>query len=243
MKAIKRAVRLLWDGLFLQRDAYETLRRDDNPVVEGLFILVLVGVAVAIATIIGTTLEWANNPRLVDIQDAVLRGLQRMPWWEGLRMGGPQAMESFQRSWDLSWQGVSTFMPGPLSSLAGIVATPLGLIVGWLVFGLIAHLLARMMGGIGTLSQTLGTTSLAAAPQLLNVIGGWPFLVVAGIGTWTMLCRYMALRTTHQLSWPRAIFATILPPVILGLVVFAVGAFLSIIFGATMATFLGGMAQ
>jgi hypothetical protein len=242
MKAIKRALRLLWDGLFMQQDAYETLRQDDNPVVEGLFIVVLVGLAVAIAVVIGTMLEWANDPSLADIQSAVLSGMQRMPWWEMMRQGGPQAMESFQNSWDAAWQAVS-MMTSPLNSVAGIVGTPLGLIIGWLVFGVIAHLVARIFGGIGTLGQTLGTTSLAAAPQLLNVVGGWPYLVVAGIGTWTMLCRYTALRTTHQLSWPRAIWATILPPILIGLVAFALAAMMSILFGATLATFLGGMAQ
>jgi hypothetical protein len=116
----------------------------------------------------------------------------------------------------------------------------LGLIVNWLIFGLLAHALARLLGGKGTLNQTLGTTALAAAPQLLNVFGVLPFVVVAGIGTWTMLCRYMAIRTTHDLSWSRAVWATILPPIILGLIFALIGLVVSLVFGATLAALIAG---
>jgi hypothetical protein len=45
MQAITKPFGLLWDALFLQREAYARMRDDDNPFVEGLFVLVVLGVA------------------------------------------------------------------------------------------------------------------------------------------------------------------------------------------------------
>ncbi len=115
---------------------------------------------------------------------------------------------------------MSFIIPTPASSLAGLVLKPLGLIISWLIFGLLAHLFARMLGGSASLGQTLGATSLAAAPQLLSLLTALPFVVVAGIGTWTLLCRYMAIRVTHDLSWARSLWAVLLPPIFLGFLVF-----------------------
>jgi hypothetical protein len=217
------------------------MREDDNPFVEGLFILVIVGVVVAIAGIIGTTLQWASSPNLAALQDVILRSLQNMPWWQQMQQfGGNAFVQSFTQTWNWIWQAIGALAPSPVSSLAGLVTKPLALIIGWLVFGLIAHGLARLFGGTGNLSQTLGTTALAAAPQLLLLFGAVPFLTVAGVGTWTLLCRYMALRTAHDLSWPRAMWATLLPPIILGLIVGILAIVLSILFGASLAALVGG---
>jgi hypothetical protein len=72
-----------------------------------------------------------------------------------------------------------------------------------------------MLGGSGTMGQTLGTTSLAAAPQLLLLLTALPYVAVAGLGTWTLLCRYIAIRESHGLSWARSIWVVVLPNVVL----------------------------
>jgi hypothetical protein len=242
MQAISRAVHLIWDALFLQHRAYETMRDDDNPFVEGLFILVLLGVFVALVGIVGVLFEWGSSPNLGEIQEVVFDNLRQMPWYEQMQTeGGQQAVDIFTQIWNTNWQIVQALVPTPLTALAGIVTKPLGLIIAWLVFGVIAHALARLFGGTGNLGQTLGTTALAASPQLIIAVGALPFVAVAGVGTWTMLCRYMALRTAHDLSWPRAVWATILPPIIIGLVLGILATLGFIAFGATLAAlFTGG---
>ena len=108
---------------------------------------------------------------------------------------------------------------------------------------MIAHILARLFGGKGHLSQTLGATALGTAPQLLLIVTVLPFTAVAGLGTWTLLCNYMALRTVHGLSWPRAVFAALLPPLIIGLIVGFVFALLAILFGGAIAAMMAGGLQ
>ncbi|MCB0234783.1 MAG: hypothetical protein KDG58_11285, partial [Anaerolineae bacterium] len=62
------------------------------------------------------------------------------------------------------------------------------------------------------------------------------------LGTWTLLCSYMALRTVHDLSWPRAVFAVLLPPLIIGLVIgLIVSAVLAVGIAVAAASFGGGM--
>ena len=72
MHAISRSFSMLWDALFLQTDAYERMRDDDNPFVEGLFLLVLLGLLLAVVGIVGTTLEWASSPPLAAFSDDVV---------------------------------------------------------------------------------------------------------------------------------------------------------------------------
>jgi hypothetical protein len=241
MNTISQNFRLVWNALWLQRDAYETLRDDNNPFVEGLFILVLLGLLVGLVGLVGALLEWASLPNPAVMQETILENLKQMPWWDQMaQAGGSEVLDVWQQVWDSVWAVVGSVMPSPVSGLAGLVLAPIGLIVNWLVFGVVAYLLARLFGGVGTLNQTLGTTALAAAPQLLVAVAGLPFVVAAGVGTWTLLCRYMALRTTHDLSWPRAVGAAVLPPIILGILLGILITAGLAVFGATLAAIIEG---
>jgi len=240
MQSITRSFGLLWDALFLQRDAYARMRDDDNPFVEGLFILVLLGVLLAVAGVIGTTLEWASSPNLNAVREVVLKNLQAMDWYR-LVQQSPGGESQFLQIWNGIWNTVAGLAPSPLRSLTGIITKPLALIVWWLVFGLLAYVFARVFGGKGTLNQTLGATALASSPQLVTLLTVLPFVAIASLGTWTLLCSYMALRTVHDLSWPRAVFAALLPVLIIGLVVaLIVGALLAVGFAVVMASSGGG---
>lgn len=241
MQSITRSFGLLWDALFLQRDAYAQMRDDDNPFVEGLFILALLGVLLAVAGLIGTTLEWASSPNLEEVRAVVLNNLQGMEWYR-LMQQSPGGESTFLQVWNSIWDAVAALAPSPVRSLAGIITEPLALIVGWLLFGLLAYVLARLFGGTGTLNQTLGATALASAPQLITLATVLPFVTIASLGTWTLLCNYMALRTVHDLSWPRAVFAALLPPVIISFVIaLIIGAAVVIGMSVFAASFAGGM--
>ncbi len=202
MQAITKPFGLLWDALFLQRSAYARMRDDDNPFVEGLFVLAVLGVVLGLVGIVGTTLEWASTPDIGAIRDAILPNLQQMPWWQFVEQD-PEVQAMWFQIWNSIWDASAAVAPSPASALLGLIAVPLGLILAWLIYGLLAFLFARLLGGVGTLNQTLGATALAAAPQLLNLLAVLPFVAVFSLGTWTLLCNYMALRTVHGLSWQR----------------------------------------
>lgn len=234
MQAISQSFSLLWGALFLESQAYATMRDNKSPFKKGFIILIVLGLALALAGIISVTLEWASSPSLAAIQETVLEKYQQSFWWHFIE-AEPQALNLFEQTWEQIWQILGFVFPTPASSLSGLILKPAGLIASWLIFGLFAHLFARMLGGKANLSQTLGATSLAAAPQLLGLLTVLPFVVIAGIGTWTLLCRYMAMRITHELSWQRAMWSVFLPTVLLSFLLFLLAAVIGFGFLTIMA--------
>lgn len=220
------SLNLVLQALFLDGDAYDQLRDDDNPFIEGLFMIVIIAAGVALLGFLGQLLAWISMPPMEAIKEVILRTLQQMPWWSGMT-GSTQAYESFLRTWDMAWRVFPALFgaPDPLRGAANIVVMPLTAALGWLVYGLLAHAFARLFKGVGTLNQTLGTTALAYTPWLFYGLGIIPFFVVGGVlGTWQLICRYKAVRSAHRLSWGRAFWATLLPYAVSALLlVLAVG--------------------
>jgi hypothetical protein len=207
------SINLILRALFLDGDAYDALRDDDNPFVEGLFLLVIIGAITAVLNLIGQFLGWASTPKMAAIQDAILNMYQDMSWWSQLS-GNPEALGMFERFWDLGWQVFPALFgaPNPGSAAINIISWPLAAVLSWLIYGVLAHFFARLLRGTGTLNQTLGTTALAFSPLLFRGLGLIPFLTFGGVlSTWQLICRYKALRSAHALPWQRAFWATVLP--------------------------------
>ena len=233
---MKALIRMAWEALFLSEEPYAEMREDSSPIGRGLALIALIAVAVALVGLVGTTLEWATSPNMADIQRTVLEGIQKMPFYQEMQ-SNPEFREQFQRQFDLQWQIMSQVAGASIGGAAAqIVLLPLGLAFTWLLYGVVSHLFARLLGGQGGLAQTLGCTALAVTPQLLNLATFFPYLAVGGVvGIWTLLCRYVALKTCHRLTWNRALAATLLPYAALAAVVsfFAclVAVAMSLIFG------------
>lgn len=233
---------LVTRALFLRTDAYEDVRQARNPLVQGMLIIVIVGVVIAFAGLVGAVLEWASSPDIEVVQEVVYEGLTRMPWYQEMLDVSPDFADMYKRWYEWGWTLARTLgASNPGSAAGNIILTPLGLLVRWLIYGLLAHLFARLLKGEANLGQTLGGTALAVAPQILNVAAVFPFVGVGGVvGTWTLLCRYAALKHVHRLTWGRALGATLLPTLVLwliGLILAGIGA---AIFGALAPQFLGG---
>lgn len=204
---------LVFRALFLDTEAFEELRDDDNPFVEGLFLVVLIGLVSALLSLVGQVLAWAVTPDIAAIKQIVLAGLQQQPWWAALA-ASPDGLTMFQQWWDAAWRVLPGLMgaPAPDAAAFNLLAWPFAAMISWLVYGLLAHGFARLLGGQGTLNSTLGVTALAYTPLLLRGLGFIPFFVIGGaLQTWQLLLRYRAVRTAHQLPWAKALWATVLP--------------------------------
>ena len=242
MQNISRYAGLVAGALFLRTDAYEEMRGARSPFLTGLIIIVVVGVIIAIAALVGTALEWASSPNLADIQEIVYDGIIQMPWYEETLQEVPSFAEQYRHWYDFGWNLARTFgVSSAGSALGGLVLTPLSLVIGWLVYGLLAHLFARLLKGEATLSQTLGCTALAVAPQLLKLTELVPYVAVGGVvGTWVLICRYMALKQAHRFTWGRAFWATVLPFGALWLLALILAAIGILAFGTLASVLLGG---
>jgi hypothetical protein len=204
---------LVFRALFLDSEAYDQLRDDDNPFVEGLFLVVIIGVVTALLNLIGQSLAWAGTPSMSAIKETVWHAFPQMQWWSQMS-GNAEAMRQFKQYYDLGWQIFPRIFgaPDPASALLNVVTWPLAAVLSWLVYGILAHIFARLLGGTGRLGQTLGTVSLSFTPLLLRGLGFLPYFTVGAVmNTWQLICRYKAVRSAGQISWGRAVWATLLP--------------------------------
>jgi hypothetical protein len=242
MQRISGFADLVAGGLFLRTRAYEDMRQAPSPFGQGLLIVVAIGLIIALAALVGTLLEWAASPDMPAVQETVYTGLTQMPWYREQLGLTPDFAAEFKRWYDLGWSFARSFLaPNPGSAAANIILTPLGLVVSWLIYGLLAHFFARLLRGEAHLGQTLGCTALALAPHILKAAEVVPFLAVGGVvGTWTLLGRYLALKQAHRLTWGRALGATLLPLLVLGLLGVLLAALGVALFGTLASQFLGG---
>jgi hypothetical protein len=239
---MKALIRLAWEALFLGEAPYAEVSDGLNPALRGLKFVVLVALAVALVGLVGTTLEWATTPDMDEIQRVVFEGIQEMPWYQELQ-DDADFREMVRQQYEWGWRIFPHIFGAPdiASAALRIILLPLGLALIWFLYGLLAYLFARLLGGQGSLDQTLGCTALAVAPQLLNLATIFPYVVVGGVvGVWTLLCRYVALKTCHRLTWGRALAATLSPYVVLTLLVSFFACLISLAFGLI---FAGGMPQ
>jgi len=214
MDGIVGTLRLGWNALLLKEDAYEEMRAGANPVVTGLILIVIVGVAVALFGFVGDVLEWATTPNLNDLKDTLFYYFNQMPWWK-MAAQDPGFAQGFEQIWNMNWSIASMLSPSPGAAAINIIVIPLGLIVRWLIYGLLAYLFAHWLGGTANLSETLGVLALAVAPQALNLLNIFPYVQVGSlISLWGILCAYVGLKTVHKLRWNRAMYATLLPYVL-----------------------------
>jgi len=228
MSTVFDALRLCPSALLLRDKAYEEMREVASPFTKGLILIIVVGVLVSLVNIVGTTLEWATSPSPKDIKDVVWEGMMEMPWVEEIppeRRG--EIIGAIRQRYERGWRLFPRLFgaPHPASAVLGVVVKPLALLIGWLIYGLLAHIFARLLGGGARLGQTFGCTALAVSPQLLNLANLLPYISVGGVvGVWTLICNYLALKNAHRLSWGRAFWATLLPFITLALLAIALAA-------------------
>jgi hypothetical protein len=238
---VKDLIRNVVEAFFLNESPYVEMREGPNPVLRGLLTIILVAVVVALLGLVGTVVEWATTPNMNDIQTTVLEGLERTPWYQELQHNAEFRAE-FSRWYNLAWRFSPYLFDTPNIGIAAsrIILLPLRLTLAWVMYSLVSYLCARLLGGQGGLAQTMGCTALAVAPQLLNVATFFPYLIVGGaVGTWTLLCRYVALKTCHRLTWGRALTATLLPYVAYALMISIFACLGSMVFGYVVST--GGL--
>jgi hypothetical protein len=233
MDGIVGSLRLGWNALLFKEDAYEEMRAAASPVVKGLILIIVVGLIIALFGLVGTALEIASTPNPGQIRDIVERSISQMPFWDEIEREDPGALRRFQQIFDRVWNIIETATPSIGVAALGIIGVPLALVIRWLIYGLVAYVFARWLGGTGSLSETLGVLALAVAPQVLNVLTLLPFVQMGSlVNVWGVLCAYFGLKVAHKLPWGRAVWATLLPFILAFALLFLLACLGSAVFGA-----------
>ncbi len=199
--------RLLGQALVLEPDPCVVLADDDNPWLEGLFLITLLGSGVGFSRLIGGALTGASLPSSEALFQATVQVLRQA-----------QAAPALEAALGRIWPGIALFLGhGGWLRLYLVVATPLAMILFWLAYGLLAHGSARLLGGQGQWNATLGVLALSFAPWVFGLLQVLPFVRVPSLllGVWGLLIAYRGLEVAHELPPDRAALAALLPMCVL----------------------------
>lgn len=241
MQSLLDLFRLGIGGLFLERASYQAQRDAPDGLRRGFLLVLLVGLLVGIAGTIGAAIESLSQPDPIAVVDTLADGLTAMPWYAEISAADP----TFPDQFDGFFGSIRQFTRpgGPLGGLAGILTTPLFAVLGWLIYGTIAHLVARAMGGGASFGQTLSCTALASGAQLLGLVQLVPFAQVAGGGLLGLFACYVAIREAHGLAPGRSLGATLIAPLLLGLLLLLLGCVALFVALSAIGAALGGGGQ
>jgi hypothetical protein len=214
----------LWTGgMFLQDEAFVYMRERRNPFASGLLYVVLLGVIVALANILGAVASYATSPSLDAVKNTVFVHLQAMPFYEQMVPQTQRAFDSgFNQFWDVFGPVFAQYPDSPqqiAQLLMSVLTIPLGLVIGWLIYGGLAHVIARKWNPEISFAEMLAPLSLAVSPQLLNVLNVFPNVNVSYAVTalWFFVCALTAIRVTYHTTARNAMRAALFP-ILVGLV-------------------------
>jgi hypothetical protein len=221
---------LVGKALVLEAEPFLTMAEDDNPWVEGLFLVTCVGVLLGGAHLIGGLLWTASMPPADAAREALLPIVQQFATRVGMGLDPVRVEESFRQLW--TWGAGFAGYQGGLARLFFALAEPVWLVLQWFMLAVVTHFAARLLGGTGRLVQTLGTTALAAAPYVLGVLTIVPFVSVSALllAVWSLLIVYRAVEVTHDLSWQRSALAVLAVPLVAIVIGFFVAAVTTVLF-------------
>ncbi len=217
-------IRMVAGALLLRDEIFHKLADDSRPFARGLIFILLIGVIVALVSVVGTVLTEWTSPDMLSIRSTVEAWMDEMPWREQIPQNAIDEVDAaMDQQFEFVWRIINTVMPSTAKAIAGIVVQPLAMVLVWLVFGMLAYLVAKALDGSGTLAQTYGATSLAAAPYLLGVVHVLPYVQASGLGVWALICAYLGVKHAHQLTPGRAFWAVFISLAIIFVVASAVG--------------------
>lgn len=231
----QRYPEMLGKALVFEAEPFINMVDDDNPWAEGLFMVVSMGALIGLAQIVGLLFTAAITPD----SEAMLTALLQI-WRQFAALTGSTGAQV--ESWVREWWPVGNGIFGygwSWGHFAWLVLAPLALTLQWLAYGLVAHGVARALGGTGKLTQTLGAVALMVAPQAFVLLKVIPFVSVSTLmlSVWALLIVYRAIEVAHDLSWTKSAGAALATPaLVLLLLMMGATAF------AVVAAIAGGIA-
>ncbi len=192
---------LVGKALVLETEPFITMGEDDNPWVEGLFLVTCVGVLLGGAHLVGGLLYTASMPSAVALRETLLNSVQQLTPLLAPAADPAQVETTFRQMWNFG-ASLAGYQGGWARFFVALLV-PVWLIAQWFFLAATTHVAARALGGRGTWVQTLGTSALAFAPQVLGLLTLIPFVSVSRLllGVWGLLIVYRGIEVTHDLAW------------------------------------------
>lgn len=217
---ISGTLRLARQALLLQEEVYEPLLEVPRPFRRGFGIIAVIMLVVSLAYAVGIVINLLTMPRVDLVQQGIYQAVTGSAWYAGQVALRPAFAGFFDFMYGLTWQILRIVggYPSWLGAVYAFISVVLLGILNWLGYGVLAHMVARWLGGSRDISKSrfLAVLSLSYAPTLLLIANIVPGLTVPAslIGLWTLITNYQAISVTYKLSWGRSALITVLPYVL-----------------------------
>lgn len=212
---------LIREALFFNEEAYRTLRDHSSPFGRGVLVLLIIVVGVALAQAIGLALGLLTSPRIDILQDAIYGFITQMVLYNRRVANVPEFAQQFRQIYEGVWQALRLLggYPSWSGTAAAAATAVVGTFVNWLIYGLLAHWVARWFRGQASLSQFLGALALSYAPLLLTVVLLVPGAALAMplVFLALLVSKFVAVKTTYGLSSFAGLAVTLIPYLIIAL--------------------------
>lgn len=216
MESLSTIFRLGLGGLLLDPQAFQAQRDRPDGLRRGFALVALVGLLVGVAAWLGDIGEYLTTPDPTVFAETFYSGITGLPIYRQLIATAPELSAAFDQAFAQPQPGL--FGATPLAGALGLITTPLLYLLGWLLFGAIAHIAARAFGGAASFGQTLACTALASGANLLALVQVIPYAQVAATTILGLIATYVAVREAHGLQPWRAFWAVTLGPLLLAVV-------------------------
>lgn len=228
------------NALFLREDAYVRMRDTNRALLIGLVVIVVLALLVSILALVGDVIEVATGPDLGQIKDAVWRYMITSSWWKQIP---PEGQRQAQQGFELWWNMSPLFgAPNPVGKAFDLVVRPVIWLADWLIFGVIAFVLARFVfKGEGRLPAFLGVLALAVTPQVFQLLQILPGVNIDGLllNLWSLCCAYLAIKASFGLSVARSFWATLVTWLLALIPFFLISGFFTAIVGGVQMVLSG----
>lgn len=215
MQAVLEYLRLGVCGLLLDVETYRQQRDTPDALQRGALLVLLISLLVALAAFVGSVVESLTTPGAEQTNQRLYQGVTETSWYQEAVETIPDFEEEFRQQFNQIVESTVTIHGNVTNSALDLVLLPITALLRWLIYGAFAHLVARMLGGTGTLNQTLGCTALSAGTNLLGLVQLVPFAQAGGVMLLALIANYIAVREAHALPPWRAFWATSLGPLLL----------------------------
>jgi hypothetical protein len=221
-------IELFNGALTLNRTMMLGLREAPDAVRRGFLLILLVGMLVGAVNGINELIQNATPERTVqtlrrqiDTQINQLGLILNTPGMaEVTRVINENEEPFFEMIEELL--SLPTPLPRPMAQvfqlLAAIVSRPLNYLGGMLLAAVAAHVVARQLGGQGSIQQQIALSSLAVAPHALDALAfiprlGSTFTLIAWV--WGLVVLIVATSVAHRLDSTKAVMAVLFVPLLL----------------------------
>jgi hypothetical protein len=260
---MKAWLNTLWNASLLRSEAFSGLLDRRDVFFRGFLVIIavalLVGLPSFVTSVIGAAQFRGSEARLEEANAQIERGLAQiepflsfMPATDREQLAQlPQIIKPWIAA-GVEISNLRTVLPSPLGTLLQAFGAWLSLpfvnagfplaavsLATWLGYGLWVMLLAKLLGGRGTLAGFFGTSALYAVPHVLSFFVWIPCL--GGILTliafvWGILIYVKATVVSHELTLGRAVVAVFLPMAVIVLLLLGIAVGIGILLSGAISS-------